>query len=217
MVMDEVYEYFLSIMGPEFNKTQPTEAQIAKFSGKLPRKLLEYWHDYGWGGFYDGLFWLTDPEEYASSVEAWLASTNIPDKQNYLAIARSAFGRIFLWNKKTGQNITIISLDSLIITSAPDEDVAAGDDTDALQDFLCEIDPDYLDMQDTRENNLFKRVLRKLGPVAVDEMYCFEPALAIGGSPILGNIAIVKIIPQLIFLAQLGDVEILHIDVSKIL
>jgi hypothetical protein len=215
--MDEDYKYFLSIIGPEFSKIQPTETQIEKFADLLPKKLLEYWQEYGWGGFHNGLFWLTDPEEYFPVVEEWLDETNIPDKENYLVIARSAFGRIFLWNKKTGQNVTIIPLDSLIITSPPDEDVAAGDDTDSLQAFLGEAEPETLDMEDVKEKKLFEKALRKLGPVAADEMYGFEPALAIGGLPVLDNMVKVKIVPHLILLAQLGEIEVLHIDVSKIL
>jgi hypothetical protein len=181
----------------------------------LPEQLLEYWRLYGWGGYYDGLFWLVNPDDYVPVVEAWLEGTQIENKSDYLAIARTAFGRIFLWNKKAGQNVTIVSLDSQIITSPPNKKVAAGDDTIPLQSFLIGKDPDRLDIEDVKEKKLFKRALKKLGPVAEDEMYGFEPALCMGGMPVLENIRKVKIIEHLILLEQFGEIEIMHIDVSR--
>jgi len=213
--MDEYFEYFLSKMGPQVQKIQPTEIQINKFSGKLPNKLLEYWVKYGWGGYHNGLFWITDPDEYSPAVEAWLDGTNINDKVNYHAIARSAFGRIFLWNKNVGQNVVIDALYSQIITSPPDKYVVSGEDTKSLQAFFSSTRADELDIEDIKEKTLFKRALKKLGPVASDEMYGFEPALSIGGVPKLENIAKIKIVPHLILLEQLADVEIMHLDVSK--
>lgn len=213
--MDEYFEYFLSKLGPQGQKTQPTEMQISKFSGKLPSKLLEYWSNYGWGGYHSGLFWITDPDEYCPAVEAWLEGTDIDDKENYYAIARSAFGRIFLWNKKKGQNVVIDALYSQIITSPPDKYVVSGEDTKSLQAFFSSTRTDELDIEDVNEKNLFKRALKKLGPVASDEMYGFEPALSIGGMPKLENMAKVKIVAHLILLEQLDDVEIMHLDVSR--
>lgn len=213
--MDECYEMFLSELGPQFSKVQPSDIEIAKFEGHLPQKLLEYWRLYGWGGYCDGLFWLVNPEDYASVVQAWLQDTAIENKDDYLAIARTAFGRTFLWNKKTGQNVTIVPLDSQIITSPPNKTVLAGDDTIPLQSFLIGKKADRLDIEDVKEKKLFKRALKKLGPVAADEMYGFEPALCIGGMPVLENLRKVKIIEHLTLLEQLGEIEIMHLDVSR--
>jgi hypothetical protein len=213
--MDEYFEYFLSKMGPQLQKIQPTKMQINKFSGKLPTQLLDYWAEYGWGGFHNGLFWITDPEEYTSVVESWLEGTNIPDQKNYHVISRSAFGRIFLWNKKTGQNITIDSLCSQIISSPADKYVASGNDTRSLQAFFSSTRPDELDLEDYKDKPLFNRALTALGPISADEMYGFEPALCIGGAPILANLKKVKIISHLLLLNQLGEVDIMYLDVTR--
>lgn len=215
--MDEYFDYFLSKMGPQTEKILPTQSDIEKFSNLLPNKLLDYWNAYGWGGFHNGLFWIVNPDEFSPVVEAWLNGTDIKNKDGYLAIARTAFGRTFLWNKKTGQNITINPHQSLIITSPPDEYVANGNDTKSLQAFFSSTKPDSLDIDDTKDKKIFKRALKKLGPVASDEMYGFEPALSIGGLPSLENLVIVKIVPHLVLLEQLGEIEIMHIDVSRYL
>lgn len=50
--MDEYFEYFLSKMGAQNEKILPTQSDIEKFSNLLPKKLLDYWNTYGWGGFF---------------------------------------------------------------------------------------------------------------------------------------------------------------------
>ncbi|MBP1202858.1 hypothetical protein JOD97_000872 [Duganella sp. 1411] len=213
--MDEYFEIFLSDWGPQISKTQPNKAEIEEFRGKLPDKLIEYWQANGWGGYYNGLFWFTNPNEYIPVVDAWLDGTDISDKSAYFAIARTAFGRVFLWNKKTGQNATIDALSSRLIITPPDKKVIDGDDTKAFQYFISGEEPDDLDFKDVKEKPLFKKALKKLGPVAFDEMYGFEPPLCIGGMPHLENLNKVKAVEHLVLLEQLGDVEVMRIDVSS--
>lgn len=67
--MDEYFEIFLSEWGPQVSKIGPNKAEIEEFRGKLPDKLLEYWQANGWGGYYDGLFWLINPNEYVPVVD----------------------------------------------------------------------------------------------------------------------------------------------------
>ncbi|WP_369586526.1 GAD-like domain-containing protein [Kingella oralis] len=45
---------------------------INKYRGKLPDRLLEYWQEYGFCHFADGLFWLTNPEDYEDILAEWL-------------------------------------------------------------------------------------------------------------------------------------------------
>ena len=213
--MDECFEYFLENFGPQLHSVQPSTTDIKKFRGKLPDKLLEYWQDHGWGGFSDGLFWLVNPSDYTEIVDVWLDNTKVEDHQNYFAIARTAFGRLFLWNKLTGQTATISPLYAQVITTPPNRSVLAGDESSAVEAFLATKDPEALDIEDEKDKKLFKRALKKLGPVKADEMYGFEPALVIGGIPKLENLVKVKLIEHLILLHDFGDVEILHMDVSR--
>jgi hypothetical protein len=50
---------------------------------------------------------------------------------------------------------------------------------------------------------LAAKAVKKLGPLAADEMFTFEPALALGGAERLKYIVKAKLMPQLSFLAQL--------------
>lgn len=212
--MDEYYEMLLDELGPQDTKLIPSGKEVDLFRGRLPDKLLEYWVTYGWGSYYNGLFWLTNPADYSLVVDAWLSHTKIKNRQDYFVIARSAFGKLFLWSKATGQNVTISPHSSLILTSPPDEEVKAGDDTEPLQFFISEVDSSNLDLLDYKKKGLFDRALKKLGSVGPDEMYGFEPALSIGGIAKIDHLVKVKAVPHLVLLEQLSDVEVRHIDVG---
>lgn len=136
-------------------------------------------------------------------------------KKEYYAIARIAFGRIFLWNKNTIQNVTIVSLKSQVIISPANKNVQSGDDTMALQSFLIGKNSKNIDIEDVKEKKLFQRALKKLGRLHPDEMYGFEPALCLGRLPILNNLRKVKIIAHLVLLEQFDELQVMHLDVSR--
>jgi hypothetical protein len=62
---------------------------------------------------------------------------------------------------------------------------------------------------------VLKKALKKLGPLHPDEMYGFEPALAVGGTSKIENLVKVKMIEHLILLSQLTEIELVHIDVRR--
>jgi hypothetical protein len=60
------------------------------------------------------------------------------------------------------------------------------------------------DRTDLFKKPLFSRALSKLGTVAVDEIYGFEPVLVLGGKPVLDNLRRVKLDQHLTMLRQFG-------------
>lgn len=61
---------------------------------------------------------------------------------------------------------------------------------------------------------LFDRALTVLGPLAFDEMYAFEPALALGGKADLMHLRKVKCVEHLVLLAQVGERQVMR-DIVK--
>ena len=55
-----------------FASTPVSTETLAKYRGKLPDRLLEYWQEFGFCGFKDGIFWLTNPEDYEDILTEWL-------------------------------------------------------------------------------------------------------------------------------------------------
>lgn len=212
--MDEDFDYFLKQFGTIVDEPEkPKPADIENYRGKLPGRLLEYWANYGWGGYKDGLFWIINPSLFTPVVDAWLAGSAAQDRDVYHAFARTAFGELFLWGEKTGQTVTITPLDATIYFYPDDKRLLTRPDS-AIASFFSDQSPDDLDFEDEKEKPLFKKAIKKLGKLKHDEMYGFEPALCIGGMPRIENIAKVKIIEHLLLLEQLGEIEIIPIDVG---
>jgi len=59
--------------------------------------------------------------------------------------------------------------------------------------------------------------LKRLGRLEPDELYGFEPTLALGGVERLENLAKVKAVEHLLILAQLGEKEIRENEAIKAL
>lgn len=212
--MDEFYQVFLDELGPQIKKTVPSAGQIEQYQGALPDVLLEYWRVYGWGGFYKGLFWITNPEELSLAVTSWLDHVKISPDAKYFVIARTAFGQLFLWEQRSGQTITISPHYSQVFTSSADPDVVSGNGDFTFKCFLSGQVASSLDFDDDKDKPLFERAVKKFGILEADEMYSFEPALALGGRAKLDNLVRVKMVEQIILLEQIGEVEVMHMDVS---
>ena len=198
--MDEAIKLFIDEMGAPTAQKAVTTSSIVRYSKILPERLLNYWHDYGWSGHADGIFWIVDPQEYEGIVSTWLKDTAFEALDTYHVIARTAFGTLYLWGEKTGQSLTI---DSCYSRYGYQEQGTTAEDLDRqCMSFFISTTFEFSDFMD-----LFAPAKRKLGILQSDEMYGFVPALMIGGSEDLKNLEKLKIIEHLTFLAQLAPLE----------
>lgn len=94
------------------------------------------------------------------------------------------------------------------------EEISSGKEAFLIRDFFASQTKDSLDELDPLERPLFDRALKMYGPLGPNEMYGFEPALALGGKPELANIRKVKAVEHLVLLAQLGERKIMR-DIVK--
>lgn len=209
--MDEDFAGFLSNFGPALDKRYVPPSTIERYRGKLPDQLLAYWSEHGWCGYADGLVWTVDPQEYEPALEAWIGDTQFMERDAYYVIARSAFGKLYLWGEKTGNSLKIVSLDALAYPSTGSEKyLAKGKGDDALRWFFGALERKNFDTEDDDEKPLFAPALRKLGQLKHDEMYGFVPALALGGSATLKNLQRVKAVEHLVLLAQLSPLRVMN-------
>jgi hypothetical protein len=200
--MDENFEYFLEKMGPAFERRYVPDSTIDKFRGKLPDQLLAYWDEHGWCGYADGLFWTVNPQEYEPALDAWIEDTEFEDFDTYHVIARSAFGKLYLWGERTGSSLVIVAPGSFCI---PRTSRFVGDKMDfSVQVFFGGRSKDENDF-----DGMFAGAAKKLGRLKHNELYGFVPALALGGSASIDNIQKVKAIEHLVILAQLEPLEVL--------
>lgn len=205
--MDEDIAEFLREFGPPVSHRNVPITSLDRYRGKLPDQLLAYWEQYGWSAYADGLLWIVDPAEYEAVVEAWIGQTRFGDEDSYHAIARGAFGDLYLFGERHGSMIAIAPMDSMM--TPPD---SASTDLDlAVRAFFGTLLRGVFERLDEQGEALFARAREKLGTLEEDEMYCFVPALALGGKATLRNLEKAKAVEHLIFLSQLSDLQILDV------
>jgi hypothetical protein len=181
------FEEFKKTHGPAANcRPVPTE-RLAAYNEKLPAALLAEWRESGWCAYGDGLIWLEDPDALKAPVKEWLGA-----KTKAIPFARSAFAHVFLWDAEAAYMLD------------PHHGTLAKivNNINVVFDYvLCR--KQYL--EDVLDQKLFRKALKKLGPLQHDGCYGFEPAIALGGSASLANLNKVKLREHLSILSQLVD------------
>lgn len=210
--MDEYFKEFLTGEGfsPIVDSVPVDNETLSYFSGKLPERLLRYWKEYGFSGFGDGIFWIVNPNDYQAIVDKWLAQTKLWGRENLYAVARTAFGEVYIRGDKS---ISTTIIDPHLNNILPGDFETPTPDKESLErsiGIFFEIkSKKSVDYADKNEKLLFQRCLKKYGMLEHDEMYTFSPALALGGTADINNIKKVKILEQLSMLCDLDTPVVL--------
>jgi hypothetical protein len=217
---DEYFEYFISKFGEATSRVTVPTKDIEKWRGKLPEQLLAYWAEEGWCSYANGLLWTVDPEDYEDLVDEWLTDTLLEQIDSFHAIARSAFGDLYLCGETNGNNVTICCELNAISVIAKSFKPKSNEKKDAsIRSFFAASNLSDFDLKDERGSPLFERAVAKLGPLEPDEIYGFEPALVLGGKMRLENLAKLKLDAHLTNLRQLAapTLPFSSVDVDKLL
>lgn len=214
---DEDFEVFIEDFGEATHHLTVPQESLQKWQGKLPNQLLTYWKNEGWCGYANGLFWTVDPDNYEDLVNEWLEDSPFEQIDSYHVIARTAFGDLFLCGEVTGRSVTIACPIHAVIAQQSRLNRKSAEDLDwSIRSFFG-LSKDDCDLKDEGGKKMFDRALNKLGPLASDEMYGFEPAVIVGGKMVLENLVKVKIDQHLTILRQLAAPTIPNIDIDKLL
>lgn len=202
---DEDFSLFIEEFGEANSGEAVPDSAFGKWEGRLPNQLLIYWRQEGWCGYAQGLFWTVNPDEYEDLVGEWLADTPLEQMDAFHVFGRSAFGDLYLCGERSGANATVCcSINA--ITAVPKELKAKDEgrrDSSIRSFFAASFRADF-DRSDLSKKPLFARARSQLGALAVDEIYGFEPALILGGKPVLENLRKVKLDQHLTMLRQFG-------------
>lgn len=216
--MDKLFDNFYNYkgFGPSISPAIPADELCNSFQNTVPDQLISYWKEHGFSGWGEGIFWLVNPLEYKSILDAWLEGTPFEDKDEYSVIARTAFGSLFVWGKNTGASIDIHSPWGMLFPNDQSNKLAKFGPDKLIQGFFASQSKDYCDLTDENNQPLFQKAKEKLGPLSHNEMYAFVPALALGGKADIKFLQKVSIFEHLALLADLGEKRIMA-DVNQAL
>ena len=216
---DEFIKMFNEEFGEATSRAEVADETCERWRGKLPDKLLTFWKEEGWCGYRNGLLWITDPDDYEDLVEGWLEGTLLDELDIFHVVARTAFGSLYLCGEKSGQSVKVNPAIHGVFALKNELKPKSPRDRDfSINSFLMSGKSDF-DLDDENGDELFNRTLSKLGPVASDEVYGFEPALVLGGRMLIENLRKVKLHQHLMILRQLAPprMPFSNIDIDKLL
>lgn len=116
---------------------------------------------------------------------------NTPFQQlgNFYALARNAFGCIYIYNPNTKSRLTIDTIMGTISGSIGSKYSAEI----VIRSYFSGIDKNREDFALLDDKPIFKKAVKKLGSLGWYEMYAFEPAFAIVGDAALTMDNLVKV------------------------
>ena len=183
------------------------EEHVERFSGVLPESVLYVWRRFGFDGFGDGRFWITDPLVWAPVVDAWLEGTALPfPDQRWWCLNRTAMGDMQLWGEISGPALDV---DPILGTLWPSAGDAADMDNFVMRERMgCRIFISPL--KDVFEDEVSGRLvvdeaIERLGPVSEGQVYGFTPAYCFTGRMEARLLGVEDAIAHLVFLAQAQD------------
>ena len=183
------------------------EEHVERFSGVLPESVLYVWRRFGFDGFADGRFWITDPLVWAPVVDAWVEGTALPfPDQKWWCLTRTAMGDMKLWGEISGPALDV---DPILGTLWPSAGDAADMDNFVMRErmgCLTFTSP----LKDSFEDEVSGRLvvdeaIERLGPVGEGQVYGFTPAYCFTGRMEARLLGVEDAIAHLVFLAQAQD------------
>ena len=192
--------------GEEFRAAYGTGVRYREFgpddrrrlSDTVPEYLLNLWETDGWAGYRDGLLWTVDPSDFTDVVAAWNLPADLMEHGPLVPVARTAFGTLYLLK--------------YYLTAKGDlaQSVLNVDPVRGIYSVVGPWGPRFLTRTIAQEDYievvfdepLARRVAVDLGGLEWNEMYAYEPALALGGSGAAETLRQVNIFAHHMFLSQ---------------
>ncbi len=165
-----IVDKFLNKYVPGIELQTPTSQTLEQFQDILPKELLGFWQEYGFGDYGNGLLKVINPDEYKDSLYIWLGEEN----PNRVPILMTAFGNLFYYRKlsETENDVCMLDIHYRRIINCGN----------SFNEFFEEFIVNYEIEEKLLNKELFESAVKEKGTLDEDEIFLFAPALALGGS-----------------------------------
>ena len=155
---------------PPCGELQKPESEFLKMAAKVvPAELLNFWQQYGFGSYGEGIIKVVNPTDYMGSLYMWLGKedfTKIP-------IMVTAFGDIIYYRRlsETEDDVCMLNIHYRKV------EVLAY----SFNDFWQKTVGDETIMSQVLYKDMYSQVVRERGTLQSNEIFYFVPALVLGG------------------------------------
>ena len=175
---------FMSAWGEPIAPVTVADSYFEEYADLLPEPMFDLWREIGFAGFGDGLLWICDPHIWQPIVNTWLDGLAIPDLYagTQIPIFRTAYGKIYCFKPGVGPKLTIMPMSSIVSFGRPsslstkkwiDREMTAFLE---LPRRLFKQSATYMsDTEDPLQEDMFERIVGRLGLTTHDTIYSFDP------------------------------------------
>lgn len=165
-----IFDKFLNKYALGIELQTPTSQTVEKFQNTLPKELLGFWQEYGFGDYGNGLLKVINPEDYKDILYTWLGEEN----PNKVPILMTAFGNLFYYRKlsETDDDVCMLDIHYRQIINCGN----------SFNEFFEEFIVNDGIEEKLLNKKLFENAVKEKGILDEDEIFLFAPALAWGGS-----------------------------------
>ena len=187
----ECIEIVIEEFGEPTHVHPTTEAILDKYTNILPSIIIDIWRHEGFCQFQNGLYYIVNPDEWQDVVDVWMENTPFEQLGKFYALARNAFGCIYIYNPDTGTKLTIDTILRTISGSIKGYFTEKEREI-TISGLFAMISKKRVEFE-IDDKPIFKKAVKKLGPLGWYEMYAFEPAFALIGDAALTMDNLVKV------------------------
>ncbi|WP_252246894.1 GAD-like domain-containing protein [Clostridium sp. ZBS4] len=170
------FSHFINTFKPSNNLLKPTEEELKQFKNSLPTELLNFWKEYGFGNYGDGIIKVINPLEYMENFYEWLGKEDF----SKIPIILTAFGDVFYYRKLQDdvEDICLLSIhyrNSIVCSYS-------------LQEFFKSYIVNEQIYNEVLRRKLFQQAYAVKGSLELNQIYFFTPALILGGKELIESI-----------------------------
>ncbi|HBJ1650129.1 GAD-like domain-containing protein [Clostridium botulinum] len=171
-----IFSHFINTFKPSNNLLKPTEEELKQFKNSLPTELLNFWKEYGFGNYGDGIIKVINPLEYMENFYEWLGKEDF----SKIPIVLTAFGDVFYYRKLQDdvEDICLLSIhyrNSIVCSYS-------------LQEFFKSYIVNEQIYNEVLRRKLFQQAYAVKGSLELNQIYFFTPALILGGKELIESI-----------------------------
>ena len=191
-VAQELFAAFLREYPPCGELKKPEQELLKMATKVVPAGLLDFWQQYGFGSYGEGIIKVVNPTDYMGSLYMWLGKEDF----SKIPIMVTAFGDIIYYRRlsETEDDVCMLNIHYRKV------EVLAY----SFNDFWQKTVTDKKVMEQLLYQDLYKQAICERGILQKDEIFFFVPALVLGGKQAIGNVDKGDAVTHMHLLFELG-------------